>query len=165
MPPNRLRVPLPQAQSGAVLFVGMMILILLTLIAVTSSQGSLMQERMASNFLLQNQAFENAEGQLPLVKVYTADTASGRQADLSIRLAAQVQEGVTYVDPAEAWLGTTPPATSMLEAERLDLAAGQTSLSVGTSATLLTIRATAVGISAGSAERRGSSVTQEIFVP
>jgi len=143
----------------------MMVLILLTLLAVSSSQGSLMQERMASNFLLQTQAFENSEGQLPLVKVYSADTLSGRRAELDIRLAAQVQEEVTYTDPASSWLGTSPPSVSNLDAERVDLAIGFTSLQVNTTATLIVIRATGIGVSAGSADRRGAAVTQEIFIP
>jgi|GEM_PF-2177029 len=48
-------------QQGAVLFVCLMLLILLTLIAVTSSKGSALQERMAGNLRSSSIAFESAE--------------------------------------------------------------------------------------------------------
>lgn len=49
-------------QSGAALFVAMIMLILLTLLAVAASQVSLLQERMAGSFRAQNLALQRSEG-------------------------------------------------------------------------------------------------------
>jgi Tfp pilus assembly protein PilX len=61
---RNLHVSRPTRQRGAVLFVSLIILILLTLIGVTAMQLSLLQERMAGGFRIQHQAFESAEGLL-----------------------------------------------------------------------------------------------------
>jgi PilX N-terminal len=60
---------LKRSQQGAVLFVCLMLLILLTLIAVTSSKGSALQERMAGNLRSASLAFESAESMHPPEKV------------------------------------------------------------------------------------------------
>lgn len=51
-------------QRGAVLFVGLIMLLLLTLIGITAMQVTLMQERMASNFYAQHDGFERGESAL-----------------------------------------------------------------------------------------------------
>lgn len=51
-------------QCGAVLFVALIMLLLLTLIGVTGMQVSTMQERMASGYRAGNLAFQNTEQQL-----------------------------------------------------------------------------------------------------
>jgi type IV pilus assembly protein PilX len=51
-------------QKGAVLFVGLMILVLLALIGVAGMQGTILQERMSGNYRTQNVAFQNAEAGL-----------------------------------------------------------------------------------------------------
>ncbi len=52
----------PSAQRGAVLYVALIMLILLALIGIAGMQVTSMQERMASNYLRTNMAFQNAEG-------------------------------------------------------------------------------------------------------
>lgn len=59
-----LRCPSPAKQGGAVLFVGLMILILLALIGVAGMQTTVLQERMSGNYRTQNAAFQNAEAEL-----------------------------------------------------------------------------------------------------
>jgi hypothetical protein len=54
----------PRGARGAVLFVGLIFLLLLTLLGVTAMQVTVLQERMAGNFRIQHQAFEQAEGQV-----------------------------------------------------------------------------------------------------
>jgi hypothetical protein len=49
------------SQRGAVLFVALIMLLLLTLLGVTAMQVTTLQERMAGNLRLQQQAFENTE--------------------------------------------------------------------------------------------------------
>src|ERR1700709_2486251 len=53
-----------QAQRGAVLFISLIMLLLLTLIGITAMQVTLLQERMAGGFRIQHQAFESTEGTL-----------------------------------------------------------------------------------------------------
>lgn len=52
---------LPRRQSGAVLYVALVMLILLALIGIVGMQVAGMQERMASNYRNVNLAFQNAE--------------------------------------------------------------------------------------------------------
>jgi type IV pilus assembly protein PilX len=52
---------IPQRQSGAVLVVGLLLLLVLTLLGVTAMQASTMQERLAGNSRDLNTAFQAAE--------------------------------------------------------------------------------------------------------
>ena len=52
------------AQRGAALFIGLMFLLILTLLGLTASNVSIMQERMASNVREYNEAFQRAEATL-----------------------------------------------------------------------------------------------------
>ena len=51
----------PRRQRGVVLFVGLVLLLLLTLIGLTAMQVTVLQERMAGNFYVQHQGFESGE--------------------------------------------------------------------------------------------------------
>jgi Tfp pilus assembly protein PilX len=55
---------MPAQQRGAVLFIALIMLLLLTLIGITAMQVTLLQERMAGGFRIQHQAFEAAENLL-----------------------------------------------------------------------------------------------------
>jgi type IV pilus assembly protein PilX len=57
-----------QRQRGVALFVGLMFLLVLTLLGLSASQGSIMQERMAGNVADSNVAFQRAEGALRLAE-------------------------------------------------------------------------------------------------
>ena len=48
-------------QSGFALFIGMAILLLLSLIGITAMQGTTMQEKMAGNYKVQHEAFQATE--------------------------------------------------------------------------------------------------------
>lgn len=57
--------PIGGRQSkGAVLFVALILLIVLTLLAITASQVSVLQERMAGNFRALQRAFERVEARM-----------------------------------------------------------------------------------------------------
>ena len=56
------RCALARKQSGAALYVALIVLILLALIGVVGMQVAGLQERMAANYQAVNIAFENAEG-------------------------------------------------------------------------------------------------------
>jgi type IV pilus assembly protein PilX len=49
---------------GAVLFVALIMLLLLTLLGVTGMQVTMLQERMSGNFRAQQQSFERSEGKV-----------------------------------------------------------------------------------------------------
>ena len=51
-------------EHGAVLVVGLMLLVVLTLLGVVAMQGTTLQERMAGNMREQEQAFQSAEAAL-----------------------------------------------------------------------------------------------------
>lgn len=53
--------PARSAQRGAVLYVALVLLIILSLIGVTGMQVTGLQERMAGNYIATNLAFQNAE--------------------------------------------------------------------------------------------------------
>lgn len=65
-------------QQGAVLYVALIMLILLSLIGVVGMQVASMQERMSANYLAANQAFQQAEAQ---VRGREADITAGTEYD------------------------------------------------------------------------------------
>jgi type IV pilus assembly protein PilX len=57
-------------QQGAVLFVGLIMLVILTLMAVVAMKSSILQERLASGAMDQNVAFQSAESALRDAEIY-----------------------------------------------------------------------------------------------
>lgn len=55
------RVSSPRKQSGAVLYVALIMLILLALIGIVGMQVATLQERMSANYVAANRAFQNTE--------------------------------------------------------------------------------------------------------
>lgn len=58
------RAPMRPSQQGAVLFIALIMLLVMTLIGVTSMSSTLMEERMAGNMREINIAFQSAEAAL-----------------------------------------------------------------------------------------------------
>lgn len=58
---NKRNLKLPQQQRGAVLIVGLIMLLVMTLLSVSSLSGSSLEERMASNYRDRQVAFQAAE--------------------------------------------------------------------------------------------------------
>lgn len=57
----KMTMPTIRKQSGATLFVGLMFLLILTILGLSSSNTAIMQERMAGNVADSNVAFQQAE--------------------------------------------------------------------------------------------------------
>lgn len=51
----------PQKQQGAALVVGLIVLLIMTLLGITSMSSTTTELKMASNLMLQNQSFQEAE--------------------------------------------------------------------------------------------------------
>ena len=93
-----------QKQSGAVLYVALIMLILLALIGIVAMQVAGQQERMAANYQATNLAFQNAEGE-----------ARTQEADLKSDVLAHTLPSTnvpptdcTTAHDAAAWSDTDP---------------------------------------------------------
>jgi len=64
VPPSVLATPSARRQSGAVLVIALMFLVVLTLLAMTSMSGTVLEERMAGQYRDLNLAFQAAEAAL-----------------------------------------------------------------------------------------------------
>jgi len=99
---RKLANPLNRNQQGAVLVVGLLILLLLTLIGTSAMQGTSMQERMSGNMRDRNLAFQAAEAAL-------------REAERAVRqgTATVIPLGSTVVvdpDESDTWSQPGDPA-------------------------------------------------------
>ena len=65
-----------QKEQGAVLIVSLVMLLIVTLIAVSSMQGTVMEEKMAGNTRDRNLAFQTAESSLREAETYIEGLAS-----------------------------------------------------------------------------------------
>jgi hypothetical protein len=83
----------------------MIIMILLTLMALTSMQVTLLQERMSGNYRAQQQAFERSEGRMAEGRDKTSDVlwAYDHVSDIPIALTS------ANATPWLTWLNTFPP--------------------------------------------------------
>ncbi|AKS40634.1 pilus assembly PilX family protein [Wenzhouxiangella marina] len=70
-------IRLPLRQRGAALLVALMVLLVLTLVGLTSSNVSIMQERMASNVSEMNLAFQQAEATIREIEQAVTQLATG----------------------------------------------------------------------------------------
>ncbi|MFT3790401.1 MAG: PilX N-terminal domain-containing pilus assembly protein [Rudaea sp.] len=99
---------LPRSQRGAVLFVSLIMLLLLTIIGLAAMQGTLLQERMSGSFRSQQQAFEQGEGDLQTQRnLITADAISNGpllQSTLALFSSGQASW--------QAWLTQEPTAAN-----------------------------------------------------
>jgi Tfp pilus assembly protein PilX len=100
--------PMLKKQRGAVLFISLIMLLLLTLIGITAMQVTLLQERMAGGFRIQHQAFEATEG---LLKTTRGDlnTAANSSGPLYYSPDA-VLAPTTNLLPWNVWLTSEPTA-------------------------------------------------------
>jgi type IV pilus assembly protein PilX len=92
-------------QRGAVLFIALVMLLLLTLIGITAMQVTLLQERMAGGFRVQHQAFEQTEGTLKATR-----SSLNADANSSGPLYYSADATLTTANalPWAAWLDTEP---------------------------------------------------------
>jgi len=92
-------------QRGAVLFISLIMLLLLTLIGITAMQVTLLQERMAGGFRVQHQAFQQTEGTLKSTRKDLNDAANSSGA---LYYSADATLTATNALPWATWLTTEP---------------------------------------------------------
>lgn len=98
-------------QRGVVLFVGLIMLLLLSLIGITAMQVTLLQERMAGNFFVQHVGFEAGEKALSDGRNATR-TLANSGAGLTLDYFSMVGPSTQFQFPWTTWLTseTFPPA-------------------------------------------------------
>lgn len=165
---HRFRTPGLNAQRGAALFVSLMMLLLLTIIALAAMQGTLLQERMSSNFLLQTNAFQTAEQLLRARAQFATDNAFRRAGALALQgVMEPVRPGESK--PWQGWLSgqVPPPADQRVITEFIDRSQGLCGLDTGSAEQCKDYwRITSYGVAGDPAGGRGAVVVlQEIFVP
>jgi type IV pilus assembly protein PilX len=92
-------------QRGAVLFIALIMLLLLTLIGITAMQVTLLQERMAGGFRVQHQAFEQTEGTLKDTRKNLNDAANSSG---PLYYSADAALSSSNALPWSTWLTTEP---------------------------------------------------------
>lgn len=102
----------PGRSRGAVLFVALIMLILLTLLVVAATQVTLLQERMSGNFRVQQLAFERSEGRMTEGRDKVSDVlwAYDNIPDLPIELTS------ANAMPWDDWISTYPPTEQFEQA-------------------------------------------------
>lgn len=70
---NRMPVPTPHSQQGAVLLVGLIMVLLMTIVGMAAIRGSGLQETMAGNMRDRNIAFQSAEAALSAGEGFVAE--------------------------------------------------------------------------------------------
>lgn len=92
-------------QRGAVLFIALIMLLLLTLIGITTMQVTLLQERMAGGFRIQHQAFEQTEGTL---KTTRTDLNNDANSSGPLYYSADATLTAANALPWSTWLTSEP---------------------------------------------------------
>lgn len=125
----------PRSQAGAVLYIALIMLVLLALIGIIGMQVASMQERMSSNYLSVNLAFQNAEGaarntECVLEDIVNRTTTAGCDATL-VPAVSQICDD--RFDPG-AWVAGRGLATGRAVNARLigPCISGNTQLDMGT---------------------------------
>lgn len=80
----RMKIRQMPKQRGATLIVGLLLLLVLTLLGLSSSNVSIMQERMAGNVADRNVAFQEAERTLREVESRVQELAQGGSGGLGV---------------------------------------------------------------------------------
>lgn len=121
------------AQSGAVLYVALIMLILLALIGIAGMQVAGLQERMAANYLSVNQAFQAAEADVRLRECYIEGLVNrdGVCAAGAADIEQQCDDGFDATDWASQLSVATPQQNSVSIREIGPCISGNTSLDMG----------------------------------
>lgn len=110
--------PIPfntQHQRGAVLFIALIMLLLMTLLGVTAMQITILQERMSGNFRAQQVAFERAEGRMAQGRDIVSDLLTAYDVIPDIPVGLSSTNGYVW----KSWLTTFPPERNFEQSTRM----------------------------------------------
>ena len=153
---------LPGRQTGAVMAVSLIILLMLTLIGITGMRSTLMQERMAGNDRDRNLAFELAESGLRDGELYLASPTIGTFSTVTNangRYIARTdgttwwsgsQESTTWASDGSGSASGSLPGVSYIIEELQTIAGTNGSLRAGVPGINTYYRVTARGVSGNS---------------
>ncbi len=97
-------MPSKRRQSGAVLYIALIMLILLALIGIVAMQVAGLQERMSSNYQAGNMAFQNAESVArSKERELETDVEAGRNPATDV-----APTNCTFAHDAQGWSGAVP---------------------------------------------------------
>jgi hypothetical protein len=102
-------------QRGAVLFVALVMLLLMTLLGVTAMQVTVLQERMSGNFRAQQVAFERAEGRMAEGRSIVSDLLTAYDLIPDIPVGLSDTNGYIW----KSWLTTFPPQREFEQRTRM----------------------------------------------
>lgn len=110
----------PRRERGAALFIALMLLVVISILGVSAAQVTALQERMASNYRIDNVAFQDAEDLLRQRELeITRNIAVDRNPD-TCRPASTTPGSAGDVDPTPGWAsGLTRPTASTAEFQSL----------------------------------------------
>lgn len=153
--------PVPGKQRGAVFFVSMMLLIILSLLAISAAQVTGLQERMANIYRADLTAFENAETQL-------RQTERSLLTDPNICFLAEADQTMSWQqNPAAANAAST--ISNMAMGDRARSFGWRGSSRAGMARTGGDLQCSYFHISAidhdDDANRTSSAIIQSVFVP
>lgn len=147
-----------RGQSGAVLYVALIMLILLALIGIVAMQVASLQERMSSNYQSGSLAFQNAEANVRMQEVALKNSVlSGIVPNTSL-----APRDCTSTFDAEAYKGASP------NVRRLDLCFSWGGLDFPTDESEKTdqiYKVTAYGTDRIGALKSAESVIDTVFIP
>lgn len=122
-------------QQGAALYVAMIMIILLAMIGIVGMQVAGLQERMASNYLNVNLAFQNAEAEVRQVECYLKDNSACTAVASRVQASLNSNPFDESFDPT-AWAAAksvdVPQADRLYVRDITDRISGNASLDMGT---------------------------------
>lgn len=151
----------PSAQNGSALFTAMMLLIILSLLALSAATVTAMQERMSGSYRAEHRAFEHTEARL-------------RSTERSI--ATEIDPcHAANPDPGAAWADATPPEAAqsyrnMTRGDRARAFGWRGSSRAGQPAVVGDIRCayfevSAVDFDLPGADATANAITTSVYVP
>lgn len=96
----------PARQSGAVLVISLIILLVITILAIGSTRTSTLEEKMAGNTRDRNLAFQSTESAIREAEVFIENVVSLGAFDGASGLFAQTHDEPSYYDP-NTWADTS----------------------------------------------------------
>ena len=110
---NKQAIRIPTSQSGAVLFTALVLMVLMTLLAVTMMGNTAMDEKMAQNSQDKNRAFQAAETGIEMAIANSGSMNTSNQIDDATGLSSFNQGDATTLGTAATGYGVSVTYSSV----------------------------------------------------